>query len=471
MTKNRFYNYFKFIFILALIVSCSLPAFAGKLNITYERLVTDEYGNEIGYNTYQINSIKDLPIGSPWRTYLETKLPNGSTIYEYVKSVSGQLGQTLNVHLSDSDSTCCSYKNPNDNSYNLDLYNCVHSYSKENKTFVFLHEFGHVVMLNTYPEYYSFSINYGEDGQHYLDEILPDYNTAWIEGWANAFGAVNNGGLCYGYNLNDKDALKGFLGNKTFDEMTRNEVFVGKVLYELMANIDGGVSAAYAEFYKSSPHFSLYDFCKGYVSSYPQNKVALAKILVENSFGKISLNDLLLYVNGGSRTVSKELYAYLESVGMVNTTSNSNNNNNTSTNNTTTSKPSIWSRIVSFFKNLFGRKTNTVVSEPTTNNKANTSVANLPASNNSVSNVSLSCFMESDGTNRAIAPIMNDSNKATAVEMNTMTLKEAQEEYLKYYAEYTELVSSQNPDMQKVNKVRSKYTEAYKKYIELKNKK
>ena len=475
MSKNRFCKLFKLLFILALIVCCSLPAFAGKLNITYERVVTDEYGNEIAYETSRLNSINDLPANSPWREYLNTKLQNGKTIYEYALNISNQLGQTFNLNLSDCDSTCCSYKNERDGSYNLNLYNCVHGYSSSSKTFVFLHEFGHVVMLNSYPSYYNFSnLDYGDDNKHYLDEILPNYNTAWVEGWANAFGALNNGGMAYSYNLNDSNSLAGFLQNRTFDEMTRNELFVAQVLYKTMINVDGGqASSVYDVFAKSAPHFSLYDFCKNYVQLYPQNKVELAKILVENSFGKVSLKEFLLYVNGGSYTVSKELYAYLQSAGMLDGTASNNYSSNTSnTTTTTTTKTSFWSRIVSFFKGLFGKKTD-VASEPTTknNNKVSGSVANLPSiNNNSIGSVTVSSSMDSNGTDRAISPVVNEGNKAISAEVNTMSLKEAQEEYLKYYAEYTELISSPNPDMQKVNKVRSKYTEAYKKYNELKNK-
>ena len=411
MTKNRLCNSLKLFLCFAMVICFALPSFAGNLNIRYEQVVTDEYGNELGYQTKTIRSIDDLPLGSPWRTYLNTKLQSGKTIYEYASTISKSLSEDFNLNLSDRDSNSYSYKSSSDGSYNLNIYTYVNDFgSNSSKTFLFMHEFGHIVMLNTYPKTYNFgNLDYGSDNRHYLSEILPNYTTAWVEGWANAFAAANNNGLVFAYDLKKSDSLD-FLNGKTFDEMSRNELFVGKVLYDSFKDIQGGQAAAYDVFGRTGPHYSLYDFCKKYVELYPQNKTALAKILVENSKGAITLNELLTYVNGGSYSVPRDLYNYLQSAGMLNGTSSNNYASNKTNNQTTTtaSKPSLWSRIASFFKKLFGKKEE-VVSSPSTSGVAYDPVnSNDEAIYNRYTDGAISISSSMDSPNRVSSAVIED---------------------------------------------------------------
>ncbi|HPT47785.1 MAG TPA: hypothetical protein PLM07_18050, partial [Candidatus Rifleibacterium sp.] len=90
--------------VAVMLVLVTLPAFAGSLNLVYERVVTDSYGNEIGYRSTKISSPSDLPSGSAWRNYLNLKLADGRTIFDYASTVSKSLSQTMNLTLSDRDS-------------------------------------------------------------------------------------------------------------------------------------------------------------------------------------------------------------------------------------------------------------------------------------------------------------------------------------------------------------------------------
>ena len=96
MYKNRLTNSL-FLLVLAMVFCCTMTSFAGNLNLKYEQVITDKYGNELGYRTYTINSIDDLPSGSPWRTYLNTKLQSGKTIYEYATSISKSLTKDFKI--------------------------------------------------------------------------------------------------------------------------------------------------------------------------------------------------------------------------------------------------------------------------------------------------------------------------------------------------------------------------------------
>ncbi|MBQ2594066.1 MAG: hypothetical protein II567_12395, partial [Candidatus Riflebacteria bacterium] len=97
MFNNRFCKSLTFLFVMVLVAFCSIPSFAGNLNLTYEQVVTDRYGNELGYRTYRVNSLDELPLGSPWRSYLNTKLQSGKTIYEYASSISKSLTKDFNL--------------------------------------------------------------------------------------------------------------------------------------------------------------------------------------------------------------------------------------------------------------------------------------------------------------------------------------------------------------------------------------
>ncbi len=472
MLNNRLCSKFTIFFVMAMLLFSVMPSFAGNLNLKYEQVITDNYGNELGYRTITINSIDDLPVGSPWRDYLNTKLQSGKTIYEYASSISKSLSQDFNLTLSDRDNNSYSSK-ASDGSYNLNIYTYVNDFASDSsKTFLFMHEFGHVVMLNSYPRSYNFgNLDYGDDNKHYLDEVLPNYNTAWVEGWANGFAAANNNGKVFSYDLKKSSTLE-FLKGKTFDEMTRNELFVAKVLYDSFKDIEGGQAAAYDVFSRTAPHYSLYDFCKSYVSLYPQNKVGLAKILVENSYGTISLKELLTYVNGGSYTVSKELYNYLSSSGMLNGTASNNyasTNTGTSTSTTTTKKTSIWSRIVGFFKGLFGKKDEDVAASPSTStNVSRVEVTTDETIYNRYTDGTISISSSMDAPTR-ISPVAPHSEETTS-NYDGMSLDEVQAAYMKYYNEYTQLITSANSDQKKIIEARNKMVEAKRKLNKLQGK-
>lgn len=454
MVKNRLFK--SMLLVFAMLVVCTLPTFASNLNLRYEQVITDKYGNELGYRTYTINSIDDLPVGSQWRDYLNTKMQNGKTIYEYAKNISGSLSKDLNFTISDRDSN--SYSCKENNGYTVNIYNYVNDFAGDSsKTFLFMHEFGHVTMLNSYPRSYDFAnLDYGPDNRHYLDEILPNYNTAWVEGWANAFAAANNNGMVFSYDLKKNTSLA-FLKNNTFEEMSRNELFVAKVLYDSFKDIKGGQAAAYDVFAKSAPHYSLQGFCQQYVKMYPQNQVEFAKILIENSYGKISLKELLTYVNGGSYTVSKELYALLQDSGLLNGTA-TNNYSSSNTQTASNSKPSLWDRITGFFKKLFGKSE--TVSAPTSNGSANVSDEELynrytdgtMAIRNSVS-------APESSNNHATASCVTVEGNAD-VTYSDMTIAEAQELYYKYFNQYNELMANPNANTQEVVEVRNRMLEA-----------
>lgn len=469
MEKNRFCKTLSQLLLVSLmLLVASIPSFAANLNLKYEQVITDSYGNEIGYRTYKINNINELPAGSQWRNYLNTKMQSGKTIYEYASNICNSLSQDLNLTLSDRDSN--SYTAKGNNGYVLNIYNYVNDFASDSsKTFLFMHEFGHVVMLNSYPRSYDFTnLDYGSDNRHYLDEILPNYNTAWVEGWANAFAAANNNGMVYSYDLK-KDTSLAFLKENTFEQMSRNELFVAKVLYDSFKDIQGGQAAAYDVFARTSPHNSLEAFCKAYVKLYPQNKVALAKILVENSFGKITLKEILNYVNGGSYTVSSELYAFLNSSGLLNGTATTNYGtpHNTQTANTTT-KTSFWSRIVSFFKGLFGKdEPKEVASSPKAPNTSVGSVASDEEIYNRYTDGTVSIARSVDAPEGAIAPtgcavegkntVLSNGN---ASEFDGMAIAEVQELYFRYFNEYNELMADPNGNQALIKQAHDKMVAA-----------
>lgn len=418
--------------VMALLLCSVLPAFAYTLNMVYEQVVTDSWGNEIGYRSVKINTPNDLPAGSPWRTYLNTRLPEGKTVYEYARDISPYLNKPFNLTLSDRNNTAFTAKNSS--GYNLNLYKYINSFSSEaSKTFLFLHEFGHVAMLNGYPGTYDFTgLNYGDDNKHYLDEILPNDNTAWVEGWGNAFAASKNNGMVFSFNMNTVDSLA-FLKNNSFADMARNELFVAKVLYDSFNNskIATGKDKAFNVISKTGPHYSLRDFCNKFVSLYPNDRVALARILVENSQGKITLNDILAYVNNGSRTVSRDLYNYMAQVGLVapsagttgQPTQNQGSNTTASNTGSSSSKTSFWGKISSWFSGLFGR--------------AQSPIAPMP--NASAEYVAPAGSGASTPANGATAPEYTGTR--TDAVSGVTDLAQAQDLYYQAFAEYNRLMA------------------------------
>jgi len=430
----------------AFILLVTMPALAGSLNLVYEQVIKDSWGNEIGYRSTRLNSPNDLPAGSSWRNYLNLKLPDGKTIYEYARDTSAYLAQPLNLKLSDRNQTA--YTEKTYNGYDLNLYSYINSFSSDSsKTFLFLHEFGHVAMLNGYPSSYRFSgLDYGDDNKHYLDEILPNENTAWVEGWANAFAAQKNGGMVFSFNLNSPTSIA-FLQNNSFAEMTHNELFVAKVLYDSFGAISSGRDKVFNTISRSGPHSSLRDFCNKFTMLYPDDKVALARVLVNNSHGNITLNDILNYVNGGSRTVSRALYDYLAQVGLVAATSGTTGtptNTRPTTTTTTTSSTSFWGRISSWFSGLFGR--------------AQSAFANAPAPSASVEPSVSVPAAGATPPGGATAPEIpgNQTNEFDSVN----DLARAQELYYEAFAEYNRLMADSGGDRQKVLQAQQRMQQA-----------
>ncbi|MEW6710846.1 MAG: hypothetical protein AB1403_13555 [Candidatus Riflebacteria bacterium] len=438
---------FSWLIAFLLIISMALPAVAGELNLVYEQVVKDSYGNAIGYRTTRINSINDLPSGSPWRDYLNQKLPDGKTIYEYVKNTAPYLSKPLNFTISDRSSV--SFSSKDYYGYNLNIYEYVTRFSNnESKTFLFLHEFGHVAMLNSYPPNYDFvGLDYGTDNRHYIDEILPNANTAWVEGWANAFAANRNNGKVFTLDMNSSSIVS-FLQNNSFEEMSRNELFVGKIVYDSFSRISSGKDKAFNTIAKTGPHYSLKDFCRGFSSLYPADKAALAKLLVDNSSGKISLNEILDYVNGGSRTVSRDLYNYLVSAGKI---KSSTTQTSSTSSQTSSSSGSIWNRIFGWFSGLFNRSN----SSP---------VAAAPAASVEISNADVAAPASVPAG--ATAPELPGGQLDSSI-LSINDLATAQEAYYKAFAEYNRLLAAKGQQNQEVKNAMFKLQQAKAKVKEL----
>ncbi len=431
---------FSWLIAFLLVISMALPAVAGELNLVYEQVVKDSYGNAIGYRTTRINSINDLPYGSPWRDYLNQKLPDGKTIYEYVKNTAPYLSRPLNFTISDRSGV--SFSSKDYYSYNLNVYEYVTRFSNnESKTFLFLHEFGHIAMLNSYPPNYDFvGLDYGTDNRHYLDEILPNANTAWIEGWANGFAANRNNGKVFTLDMNSSSVVS-FLQNNSFEEMSRNELFVCKIVYDSFSRISSGKAKAFNTIAKTGPHYSLKDFCRGFSRLYPADKTALAKLLVDNSSGKISLNEILDYVNGGSRTVSRDLYNYLVSAGKIK--SGTTQTSSTSSQNSSFSG-SIWNRILSWFSGLF-------------NSSNSTPVAAAPAASVEISNADVAAPATVPAG--AAAPELPGGQLDSSIS-SINDLSTAQEAYYKAFAEYNRLFAAKGQQNQEVKNAMLKLQQA-----------
>jgi hypothetical protein len=462
MIKARLtrFGYRYWLVLLAFVMLAAMPVMAGSLNLVYEQVIKDSWGNEIGYRSTQLSSPNDLPAGSPWRNYLNLRLPDGKSIYEYARDTSAYLARPLNLTLSDRNQTA--YTEATSYGYNLNLYNYINNFSSDSsKTFLFLHEFGHVAMLNGYPSGYRFSgLDYGDDNKHYLDEILPNENTSWVEGWANAFAAQKNNGLVFSFNLNSASTLA-FLQNRSFSEMVRNELFVSKVLYDSFYAISSGRDKVFNTISRSGPHYSLRDFCNRFVALYPDDKVALARILVNNSQGRISLNELLTYVNNGSRTVSRALYDYLAEVGLVvatsgNTATPTNTRPTTTSTTTNTSQPtSFWGRIASWFSRLFGVSDNAVA--------APSASASAPVSAEPSVDLPTGAALPPSGG--ATAPELPGSQINEFSGIND--LARAQELYYEAFAEYNRLMADSASDRQQVQTAKTRMQQAKERVKEL----
>jgi hypothetical protein len=430
-------------------VLCSLVAWAGSLNFVYERAVYDSYGNAIGYQTQRLNSWEDLPVGNPWRTYL-TRLVGTRPMFSYCQDVAKYLNAPLNFTISDRVGTSSSGKGSD--GYSIQLYKHVTQYSTDaSQKFVFLHELGHVAMLNSYPASYNFrGLDYGTDNAHYMDEILPNTNTAWVEGWANAFAALKNDSKVFSLSLAD-DSIVAFLKGNTFEEMGRNELFVGKVLYDVMNTFPSGKDKLFDVIARCGPHYSVKEFCQSYLRAYPGDQMALAKLLDKNGHGKASLREMLDYVNGGSNSVSKEFYAYLNSTGRLSGSSSS-------TASTNTTKKSWWDSFRNFFAGLFGSRsaqsTSVVAAEPAPDNPVRLTVgmaASEPANDSGVPYGQI-LMTPADNTSQTLGA-MDDLAPTTSAPQDLAT---AQEEYYRAFAAYNEACAKYATDSSEVKKARER---------------
>lgn len=416
--------------VLTLAVLCFLagPAFAG-VSFYYEKVTTDAWGNEIGCQTVLITSIDQLPAGSPWRAYFNNKVGDRN-LWDYTKVIAGSLARPLTMLLSDKNQISSSFRSTT--GYSIKLYRHVTQYSSDDsKKFVYLHELGHVAMLNAYPNSYSFSgLNYGADNIHTLDEILPNSNTSWVEGWANAFGALKNDGKVFSLSFKS-DTVTAFLVDNTFEEMTRNELFIGKMLYDIMTTFPGGVNKVYNLISTTGPHASLRDFCRAYIKAYPADQVAFAKLLDKIGYGKASLNEVLDYLNNGSRTVTKEFYAYLQQRGSI-----AGGSSTSSTTQTTSTKKSFWSRIADFFSGLFGRSSS----------DSSAAAAVQPSVSVSEGTVSDGTVLPSYSSDTSLAPLDSGETIATTREDAAHKLSAAQEEYFAAFAAYNEALGRRPAD-------------------------
>ena len=216
----------------------------------------------------------------------------------------------------------------------------------------------------------------------------------------------------------------------------------------------------YDAFAKTGPHSSLYEFCNEYVKLYPENKAILAQIIMENSQGNATLDDILLYVNGGSKTVSRELYNYLVSAGLVNSNGTQTASKPKATT-TTTKKQGFFSRLLSWFSNLFNSDKN--------KNSIAASVADFT--------IPLDGNMSVKGSIRADAaanmPLVHNEtviDDGSIKNVDSMDLEEAYQEYQKHYAQYNQIIQSNNVDKKKLSDTLLKMNTAKARFNALKNK-
>jgi len=429
-------NIFRLVVVVFLLF---LPAvlWPATLSVIYERTVKDSYGNDLGVLKTDVNSLNDLSPSNPWFSYLSNKV-DSRDLFTYTQDIAKLLGRPLTLTISDQNKVSCSYKNSD--GYHVDLYKHVTQLgSADGKKYVMLHELGHVAMLNAYPSYFDFDgLNYGSDNLHFLDEILPNYKTAWVEGWANAFAALKNNGKIYTIDLNSDSSLA-FLKDNSFDEMSRNELFVAKFLFDICRKITSGKDKVFNVIAQTGPHYSLKDFCRAYLSKYPQDQIGLAQLLDQLSGGKISQSELLSYVNNGSNIVSRDFYNYLMSRGQ----------------NQTTTKKSLWASIVDFFSKLFGQKS----TDGFASNAANSLSATVPQ--NPGPSIGISGSVEAPSSPAAQPP--SETNQLQSVDDSVSVPSDfaaAQEEYFQAFAEYLKVISAKSPDPVKTQKALNRHRKA-----------
>ncbi len=458
----------RILMLLFLVLGLTVSAHAGNFYLKYEQVVRDSYGNEVGYKTNVITDINQLPTNSPWRDYLNIKLANGKTIYQFASTISKDLNNDFTMIISDRDQN--SYSCKTKNGYQINLYDYVNNYASESsKAFLFLHEFGHTTMLNSYPGSYDFrDLDYGPDGVHYLDEILPNHNTAWVEGWANAFGAHNNNGKIFSIDINSNASLA-FLRNNTFDERARNELFVSKVVFDMIRKIPNGQASVYNAFAKTGPHHSLYEFCNKYSQMYPQHKGLLAQILMEASLNQASLDDILLYINGGSKTVTPELYSSLVGLGLINNQGQQVAGNKGNVKPAEPKKQSIFGKLFSWIGRLFGFSDTSGALASTVDTMHNTGASGTINTQDyrvpTDGSLAVKGSITGGGDIKASSPY---SEKEKDVSFNgSEDYLELQEAYYRYFAEYNKLMLNGNPDRDKVGEITSKMRRAKIKLKEL----
>lgn len=461
MGRTRATRCFFLVIMLVLVGAANL--FAGEFIVYYERVIKDAAGNEIGFQKQRIDSWTDLPEGGHWRTFM-TQLVGVRTMYDYAAEVARQLGKPMILTLSDRNNVSTTSKTSS--GFQMNLYKHITQYSSQSsQRYVFLHELGHVAMLNAYPASYNFSgLDYGDDNRHYLDEILPNTNTAWVEGWANAFAALKNGGMVFSLNMNS-DSIVSFLKDNSFESMTRNELFTGKILFDACNRLENGQNKVFNALARSGPHYSIKDFCKSYVQIYPQDQIGLAEILNRNSSGRISLNEMLDYVNNGSRTVSRGFYNFLQANGKLNSVPTTTNTANPGTGTTnSTPKESFWSRIVSFFAGIFGKKTQ----QPVASGPATSMIVDLSGSQPGLaqqplppeepeSSIPWGQVLTSpadDSAGMAAADGAENLEKVTAED-----LAKAQEAYYQAFADYNRLLANERTDSQKILEAKTRLYE------------
>ncbi|MFZ5950238.1 MAG: hypothetical protein ACOYXC_06015, partial [Candidatus Rifleibacteriota bacterium] len=170
----------------------------------------------------------------------------------------------------------------------------------------------------------------------------------------------------------------------------------------------------------------------------------------DNSSGKISLNEILDYVNGGSRTVSRDLYNYLVSAGKIKSTTTQTSNTSSQTT-STSSSGSIWNRIFGWFSGLFNRSN----SAP---------VAAAPSASVEISNADIASPAEAPAG--ATAPELPGGQLDSSISSIT-DLASAQEAYYKAFADYNRLLAAKGQQSQEVKNALQKLQQAKAKVKEL----
>ncbi|HPT46066.1 MAG TPA: hypothetical protein PLM07_09215, partial [Candidatus Rifleibacterium sp.] len=215
----------------------------------------------------------------------------------------------------------------------------------------------------------------------------------------------------------------------------------------------------------TGPQYSLLQFCQKYVSTYPDDKAALAKVLFDNSQGRMTLDQLLLYVNGGSRNVSRALYNYLATAGLVAATTGTTTQptrpttpTTTTTTTTTTTSTSFWGRLSSWFGKLFNFGAGSP-SLPTPAVSVEVSGAMAGSSDAAGAYPSVSASAEAPINNTgSIAAETTSTGDAAAASIED--LGRAEELYYQCFAEYNRLMASSNSSRQQVSEAHNRMLQA-----------